>query len=82
MNPDAFAAHVLERLRLGVIAVLENGQVYTNAVARSSLGTAPTSLMALRTCAPMLAELLDDAVLRGLGPSTLAMAAITSMPRP
>lgn len=51
---------MLEQLPVGVIAVLGDRELYTNGAARNSLGAAPTSELALRACAPTLADLLDD----------------------
>jgi PAS domain S-box-containing protein len=61
MKPDSIAASMLEQLPIGVIAVLDDGKIYTNAAGRSSLGAAPASRMGLRACAPMLADLIDGA---------------------
>jgi PAS domain S-box-containing protein len=61
MKPDSIAAYVLEQLPVGVIAVLDDGAVYTNAAGCRSLGAAPASRRDLRICAPLLADLIEDA---------------------
>lgn len=60
MKPDAIAAQMLEYLPVAVIAMLNDGRVYTNAAGRSSLGAAPATRIELLACAPVLAELIDE----------------------
>lgn len=60
MKHDALAAQMLEHLPIGVIALLDDGRVYTNAAGRSSLGAAPATRMELIACAPDLADLIDE----------------------
>jgi PAS domain S-box-containing protein len=60
MKPDAIAAQMLACLPIAVIAMLNDGRVYTNAAGRDSLGAAPATRLELLACAPALADLIDE----------------------
>jgi PAS domain S-box-containing protein len=60
MTPHAIAARMLECLPIGVIAVLDDGRVVTNAAGRASLGAAPATRVELLACAPALAGLIGE----------------------
>jgi PAS domain S-box-containing protein len=59
MKRDAIAAPMLEQLPIGVVALLDDDALYTNATARLILGAASASHMALCACVPALSDLLS-----------------------